>query len=126
MTSASDERLLPAAGPALELGFAAQGGGTVGVFLFPDQADRSTRGGVLGGLAAVVLLEAASGVGGDAGVERAVGAAEEVAEVHWACLRRCPGRLPQVPVGKCSLRTCFEVLLKSHCLRLFWERKVGG
>ncbi len=79
---AADEGLLPAAGPALDLGFAAQGGGTAAVFLFPDQAHRAARGGVLGGLAAVVLLEAASGVGGDAGVERAVGAAEEIAKVH--------------------------------------------
>ncbi len=80
---AADERLLPAAGPALDLSFAAQGGGTTAVFLLPDQADRAARGGVLGSLAAVVLSEAAGGVGGDAGVERAVGAAQKIAKVHW-------------------------------------------
>ncbi len=66
---AADEGLLPAAGPALDLGFASQGGGTAAVRLFPDQANRAAGGGVLGSLAEVVLLEAAGGVGGDAGVE---------------------------------------------------------
>ncbi len=80
---AADERLFPAAGPALDLGFASQGGGTAAVLLFPDQANRAARGGVLGGLAAVVLLEAAGRIGGDAGVERAIRAAQKVAKVHW-------------------------------------------
>ena len=69
VAGAADERLFLAAGPALDLGFAAQSGGTAAVFLFPEQAHGAARGGVLGGLAAVVLLEAAGGVGGDAGVE---------------------------------------------------------
>src|SRR5262245_29783154 len=89
-SAVSDERLFLQSVQALQLVLALQRSTKRTTLLGIDEPDRTTACGVLSAAAAVVSLLARSRIARIAGVERSVGAADDINKVHSNTDRRRP------------------------------------